>query len=82
MRFQAAIESAYHERRALTIIYFSPAQGIPTQRIIEPTLPIRWEGEYGYIEAWCQLDNAPRTFRLDRILRVMDGTPLGNSQNG
>ena len=69
---RAAIERAYAYQQPLTVVYFSPAYGSPTQRTITPTLPIRWEGDYGYIEAWCQLDNAPRTFRLDRILRIID----------
>ena len=66
-----SVERAYQERQSITIVYFSPAHGYPIQRIIEPMLPIRWEGEYGYVEAWCRLDNAPRTFRLDRILRLV-----------
>lgn len=69
---QTAIERAYESRSTLTIDYFSPAQGIVTRRTIEPLLPIRWQGDIGYVEAWCQLDDAPRTFRLDRILRIID----------
>ncbi len=78
---QAAIERAVADRGALTIEYFSPTYGAPTLRTIEPLLPIRWHGEIGYVEAWCRLDDAPRTFRLDRILRVLDESKEGEERS-
>jgi len=69
---RVAVEQAYRERQPITIEYFSPAQGRMTERTIEPLLPIRDEGDYSYVEAWCRLQNDSRTFRLDRIVRVIN----------
>ncbi|MCC7451584.1 MAG: WYL domain-containing protein, partial [Anaerolineae bacterium] len=69
---RTAVERAYQERAALTIDYFSPAQGYPTRRTIEPLLPIRQRGDYVYVEAWCREVEAERAFRLDRILCIVD----------
>ncbi len=71
-QLRAAIEAAYHNRAAITIDYFSPARGAVTRRTIEPLLPITESGGAAYIEAWCQLEQAARTFRLDRIVGVGD----------
>lgn len=70
-QIRAAIEEAYHHRAAITVDYFSPARGAVTRRTIEPLLPITELGGAAYVEAWCQLEQAARTFRLDRILKVV-----------
>lgn len=70
---RAAVEAAYEERSALTVDYFSPARGAVVRRTIEPLLPLAESGGAWYIEAWCQTAGAARTFRLDRILRVVRG---------
>jgi hypothetical protein len=67
---QAAVQAAYDQRDALTIEYFSPARGEKTVRTIEPVM-LYERGGAAYVEAWCQLDNATRTFRLDRIMRIV-----------
>lgn len=69
---RAAVQSVYEERGALTIEYFSPVRGERTIRTIEPVMLYERNGAE-YIEAWCRLDDDTRTFRLDRILRVIDG---------
>jgi hypothetical protein len=71
---RAAIERAFADRSAVTIDYFSPAQGMITRRTIEPILPIVQRGDFAYIEAWCSEAEDERTFRLDRIVRL---APLG-----
>lgn len=71
MTIRTAIERSYQKQQPLTIDYFSPAIGILTRRTITPILPIRWNGEIGYVEAFCQLEDAARTFRLDRILGII-----------
>lgn len=76
---RTAVEDAFAQRQRLHIEYFSPYQGVITQRQIEPLVEIRWQGEIGYVEAWCSLDNAPRTFRLDRILRILPQNGYGSS---
>jgi proteasome accessory factor C len=69
---RSALIQAYETRSALTIDYLSPAQGQITHRTIEPITPITCFGEAEYIEAWCHLADATRTFRVDRILRVLE----------
>lgn len=68
---RAAVERAFAHRQPLNVEYYSPWQGTITQRHITPLVEIRWEGDIGYIEAWCGLDHAERTFRLDRILHLL-----------
>ncbi|MCC7446486.1 MAG: WYL domain-containing protein [Anaerolineae bacterium] len=68
---RTAVERAYADRCAITIDYFSPAQGMLTRRTIEPMLPIIQRGDFAYIEAWCQEAEDTRTFRLDRVVRVI-----------
>ncbi len=67
---RTAVQSAYERRGALTIEYFSPARGEKTTRTIEPVMLYERNGAE-YVEAWCRLDDDTRTFRLDRILRVI-----------
>jgi hypothetical protein len=67
---RTAVQSAYEQRGALTIEYFSPARGEKTTRTIEPVMLYERNGDE-YVEAWCRLDDDTRTFRLDRILRVI-----------
>lgn len=70
------VERAHAERRTLVIDYFSPAVGAITRRTIQPLMPIVRQGDHDYIEAWCQEAQAERTFRLDRIVRVVaEGSP-------
>jgi hypothetical protein len=64
------VESALRQGERLTIHYFSPARGEQTTRTIEPILLYDRNGAT-YLEAWCHLDGDTRTFRLDRILRII-----------
>jgi hypothetical protein len=69
-RIRAAVEQAITHTSPIRIRYFSPFAGYETERTIEPELIYERSGAT-YIEAWCNLDDAPRTFRLDRILAVV-----------
>lgn len=69
---RAAVDAACAISAPLAIRYASPASGI-TQRVIEPLLRYT-SGGVDYLEAWCQLDAAPRTFRLDRILDAAEAS--------
>lgn len=69
----SAVEMARQQRGCLTIQYYSPYTGETTTRTIEPVLCYRRNGA-DYVEAWCRLDEAIRTFRMDRILRLMPAT--------
>lgn len=68
---RAAVSAAYQHRAALTVEYFSPGYGAATVRTITPILPITESGGAEYVEAWCETAGAARTFRLDRILRIV-----------
>jgi len=68
---RTAIEAAYASQGTLTIEYFSPGYGVPTVRTITPILPITASGGAEYVEAWCHTADAARTFRVDRILRLV-----------
>lgn len=70
---RTAVQSAYERHGALTIEYFSPARGEKTVRTIEPVMLYERNGA-AYVEAWCRLDEDTRTFRVDRILRIIDET--------
>jgi len=80
MSIRQAVQAAYEQRDPITIEYFSPARGVITRRTIEPTMVYARNGAE-YMEAWCQLDGAPRTFRMDRILRVVPVDALSDSAN-
>jgi hypothetical protein len=68
---RASIERAFVDRVPVTIDYFSPVQGMITRRTIEPILPIVQRGDFSYVEAWCSEAKDERTFRLDRIIRIV-----------
>ena len=65
-----SIDYAYEECEAITIEYFSPASGQTTIRTVEPIMLYERNGA-SYMEAYCDLDQAERTFRIDRILRIV-----------
>ncbi len=69
---RANVERAIQQKSALVIDYFSPAYGMMKRRTIEPIMAIVQRGDFAYIEAWCQEAEDERTFRLDRIVRVVD----------
>jgi len=67
---EQTIQAAHQQRTAVTVRYYSPYTGEETTRTIEPTMLYTRNGAR-YIEAWCQLDEAERTFRMDRILAIL-----------
>ncbi|MCB9452455.1 MAG: WYL domain-containing protein [Anaerolineaceae bacterium] len=67
-----AVEGAHEAASAVHIRYYSPYADEETERTIEPQTIYERDGAT-YVEAWCHLDSAPRTFRLDRILAVGSG---------
>lgn len=62
-RLLAAIDA--HD--TVRLVYWSPWQQETTERTVQP-LALQWRGDHRYLIAHCLLANAPRTFRLDRIL--------------
>ncbi|GAA3632514.1 helix-turn-helix transcriptional regulator [Streptomyces fenghuangensis] len=68
----ADVDRAISERRRLWIRYYSPTRDTLTEREIDP---IRlFAVGHTYVEAWCRLSEAHRTFRLDRVaeIRLLD----------
>ncbi|MFH0245123.1 helix-turn-helix transcriptional regulator [Streptomyces sp. HK10] len=68
----ADVDRAIAERRRLWIRYYSPTRDTLTEREIDP---IRlFAVGHTYVEAWCRLSEAHRTFRLDRVaeIRLLD----------
>ncbi|WP_031507601.1 helix-turn-helix transcriptional regulator [Streptomyces megasporus] len=64
----ADVDRAIAERRRLWIRYYSPARDELTEREIDP---IRlFAVGHTYVEAWCRLSEARRTFRLDRVAEI------------
>ncbi|MGW6024593.1 helix-turn-helix transcriptional regulator [Streptomyces sp. NPDC055099] len=68
----AEVDRAISERRRLWLRYYSPARDELTEREVDP---IRlFAVGHTYMEAWCYLSEARRTFRLDRVaeIRILD----------
>ncbi|UGY90485.1 helix-turn-helix transcriptional regulator [Streptomyces gobiensis] len=68
----ADVDRAIAERRRLWLRYYSPARDELTERTVDP---IRlFVLGHTYMEAWCRLSEARRTFRLDRVaeIRLLD----------
>lgn len=68
-----ALDAAIDAHSAVVIEYVS-AEDERTERLILPEL-ISTDGSAWYVEGWCALARARRTFRLDRVLslRAADG---------
>ncbi|MFT2017142.1 helix-turn-helix transcriptional regulator [Streptomyces sp. 796.1] len=64
----ADVDRAIAERRRLWLRYYSPARDELTEREVDP---IRlFVVGHTYVEAWCRLSEARRTFRLDRVAEI------------
>lgn len=68
------IETALAHNTPFQMIYYSPYTNETTTRIVEPfRIEYRGHGAPGnvpYLIAFCRLDQAERTFRVDRILEI------------
>ncbi|MFF7730266.1 helix-turn-helix transcriptional regulator [Streptomyces sp. NPDC008001] len=68
----ADVDRAIAERRRVWIKYYSPARDELTEREVDPVR--LFAVGHTYMEAWCRLSEARRTFRLDRVaeIRLLD----------
>ncbi|MFH8790489.1 helix-turn-helix transcriptional regulator [Streptomyces roseoverticillatus] len=68
----ADVDRAIAERRRVWITYYSPARDELTEREVDPVR--LFVVGHTYMEAWCRLSEARRTFRLDRVaeIRLLD----------
>ena len=67
-RVPAQIRQAMAEGKMLWIVYTSEG-GLETRRIVRP-LQVLERATGLYLDAYCQLRQARRTFRLDRIVEM------------
>lgn len=64
----ADLDRAIAERRRVWLRYYSPSRDELTEREVDP---IRlFVLGHTYVEAWCRLSEARRTFRLDRVAEI------------
>ncbi|MBB1243457.1 WYL domain-containing protein [Streptomyces durbertensis] len=68
----AEVDRAISERRRLWLRYYSPSRDELTEREVDPVR--LFVLGHTYMEAWCRLSEARRTFRLDRVaeIRLLD----------
>lgn len=71
----ASLDEAMASGRAVRITYVSGTRDDVTERTVLP-LQTRVVDGVGYVEAWCSLAEAHRTFRLDRILTADAAPPV------
>ena len=79
---RTAIDHALAESGSLAITYANGTGGEITSRVILPRTVTVIDG-VGYLEAWCTMAQAYRTFRLDRILQAQPvGATSGSTGDG
>lgn len=69
----AVVAEARRTGRTLDLEYLGEVRDEVTERTVDPTDVVVVDGT-GYLRAHCRLAGAPRTFRIDRILRIEVGT--------
>lgn len=72
---RAAVDTALAGRRELEITYASATRDEVTRRRIQPVRLHAIDGLV-YLEAYCLLADARRTFRLDRVVNAEVGRPI------
>ena len=60
------LQRAADQRRQVRLTYYVPSRDEQSEREVDPRGVINADG-HAYLDAWCHLAEAPRTFRLDRI---------------
>ncbi|MDD2858977.1 MAG: WYL domain-containing protein [Candidatus Nanopelagicales bacterium] len=75
------IDLALAQRRAVVLVYAAASDDAVTERTVHPMTVFTADGRL-YLEAYCERAEAIRTFRLDRILSAVLGSPLGEGSAG
>ena len=60
------LQAAADRRRQVRLTYYVPTRDEQSERVVDPRGVVNADG-HAYLDAWCHLAEAPRTFRLDRI---------------
>jgi proteasome accessory factor C len=70
---RVTLEKAIADDRQVRLDYYVPSRDETTDRVVDPLAVLQREG-HAYLDAWCHLASARRTFRLDRIdaVEVLD----------
>lgn len=73
---RAQLEEAVTAERQVLLRYHVPSRDEVVERTVDPHL-VTEHGNVAYLDAWCHAADAPRTFRVDRIVeaRTLD-TPV------
>lgn len=69
LRRRDDLERAIREDRQVELEYYVATRDETTLRVVDPVALVREDG-YDYLDAWCHLAGARRTFRLSRVHRV------------
>ena len=70
----AELQQAISAARQLELRYLVPSRDEVTLRTVDPRRLLSVDNTW-YLEAWCHRAEAPRNFRVDRILGVRDSGP-------
>jgi proteasome accessory factor C len=75
-----AVAEALTERVAVSFTYKAP-DAAPTTRTVDPVKVLIATGEW-YLQGWCHLRQAMRTFHLDRVSDIeLTGIPIEHSED-
>lgn len=61
------LQGAADQRRQVRLSYYVPSRDEQSERVVDPRGVVNRDG-HAYLDAWCHLAEAPRLFRLDRIV--------------
>ncbi|MDQ1104150.1 helix-turn-helix transcriptional regulator [Nocardioides zeae] len=66
---RAQLEQAVAAERQVLLRYHVPSRDEVVERTVDPHL-VTEHGNVAYLDAWCHAADAPRTFRVDRIVEA------------
>jgi proteasome accessory factor C len=69
LALRAGLEDAVRRRRQVRLTYYVPARDEESDRVVDPHAVVAHHG-VTYLDAYCHSADAPRLFRLDRILEA------------
>ena len=61
------LQGAAEHHRQVRLSYYVPSRDEQSERVVDPRGVVTRDG-HAYLDAWCHLAEAPRLFRLDRIV--------------
>lgn len=61
------LQGAADHQRQVRLSYYVPSRDEQSERVVDPRGVVNRDG-HAYLDAWCHLAEAPRLFRLDRIV--------------